>query len=192
VTGAVEWLLAQRLSHDSISTFPQVVADGVAHGPSQLAWCYGDLGICASLAVTATLVGDASLGETAHQLAVKTAGRERETSGVRDVGLCHGAVGVAHIYNRLYQASRDETLRAAALRWFEAAFEYRVAGGVGGVASLDVDPSGVGECETPDPTFLTGAAGVALALLAATSVEQPNWDRILLLSVANVPIGGPP
>jgi hypothetical protein len=34
----------------------------------------------------------------------------------------------------------------------------------------------------PDPGFLTGAAGVGLALLAAISDVEPEWDRVLLLS----------
>jgi hypothetical protein len=35
-----------------------------------------------------------------------------------------------------------------------------------------------------DPSLLTGAAGVALALLAATTSLEPAWDRFLLLSPA--------
>jgi hypothetical protein len=34
-----------------------------------------------------------------------------------------------------------------------------------------------------DPGFLTGAAGIGLALLAATSPVEPAWDRVLLASV---------
>src|SRR5712692_6145954 len=33
-----------------------------------------------------------------------------------------------------------------------------------------------------DPGILTGAAGIALALLAATTSIEPEWDRMLLLS----------
>ena len=35
----------------------------------------------------------------------------------------------------------------------------------------------------PDPGFLTGSAGVALALLAATTAVRPEWDRVLLVDV---------
>jgi hypothetical protein len=38
-----------------------------------------------------------------------------------------------------------------------------------------------------DPGLLTGAAGIALALLAATSLIEPAWDRVLLVAVP--PIG---
>lgn len=33
-----------------------------------------------------------------------------------------------------------------------------------------------------DPSFLTGAGGIALALVAATSDVPPDWNRLLLLS----------
>ena len=35
-----------------------------------------------------------------------------------------------------------------------------------------------------DPGLLTGAAGVALALLAACTPVEPAWDRMLLVSIA--------
>jgi hypothetical protein len=34
-----------------------------------------------------------------------------------------------------------------------------------------------------DPTFLTGAAGVGLALLAAIEDVEPRWDALLLCDV---------
>ena len=34
-----------------------------------------------------------------------------------------------------------------------------------------------------DPGLLTGAAGIALALVAATTAVEPTWDRLLLVSV---------
>lgn len=33
-----------------------------------------------------------------------------------------------------------------------------------------------------DPSFLTGAVGVALVLLAASSEVEPAWDRILMIA----------
>jgi hypothetical protein len=33
-----------------------------------------------------------------------------------------------------------------------------------------------------DPGLLTGAAGIALALDAATSNREPEWDRFMLVS----------
>ena len=32
-----------------------------------------------------------------------------------------------------------------------------------------------------DPSFLTGASGTALALLAAACAQEPEWDAVLLM-----------
>jgi len=37
--------------------------------------------------------------------------------------------------------------------------------------------------EVSDPSLLTGAVGIGLALLAATTPVEPMWDRILLLDL---------
>ena len=47
--GSVAWLLAQRLTCDFISFFPEVVAENVEPHASRLRWCYGDLPIGVSL-----------------------------------------------------------------------------------------------------------------------------------------------
>ena len=39
-----------------------------------------------------------------------------------------------------------------------------------------------------DTTFLTGATGIALAFLAATSSVEPNWDRVLLSRLDPTPV----
>ena len=108
--------------------------------------------------------------------------RPPATSGILDAELCHGAAGLAHIYNRAYQATGSESLRDAACTWFGRALEMRVPGqGVGGYSCFDLDSHGK-YVLVDHPGFLTGAAGIGLALLAAILPVQPAWDRILLLS----------
>ncbi|HEX7277236.1 MAG TPA: lanthionine synthetase LanC family protein, partial [Acidimicrobiales bacterium] len=94
--------------------------------------------------------------------AAAAAARPIQDAGVVDAGLCHGAAGLLHVSNRLYQATGDERQAAAARRWLEPALTLPVAGA----------------------GFLEGRAGVGLALLAATTDVEPEWDRILLLSGA--------
>jgi hypothetical protein len=53
--------------------------------------------------------------------------------GVRDAILCHGATGIAHIFNRLYQTEGDLRCRPLAIAWYERALEMRQQGrGVAG------------------------------------------------------------
>jgi lantibiotic biosynthesis protein len=44
------------------------------------------------------------------------------------------------------------------------------------------DPSSTRMGWVPDPGFLTGIAGIGLALLAATTPIDPLWDRLLAVS----------
>jgi lantibiotic biosynthesis protein len=182
--GAVAWLLAQKLPAGSESFFSYNVAPGVEPKSSRLAWCYGDLGIAASLLVAARAVGEAEWEREAIAIARGCAARPQESSGVIDAGICHGAGGAAHLFNRLYQATGEPVFRDAALAWIERMLAHHQPGkGVGGFEMWVV---GEGEelAWRSDPGFLTGSSGVGLALLAAATPVEPEWDRILLTDVA--------
>jgi len=113
----------------------------------------------------------------------KRSAARRETGGTPDACLCHGAAGNGHLFNRMFQATGCQEFLDAALFWFSRALEMRdPMGGVAGYRAWKPEST-----EEPrvnpwvdDPTFLTGASGVALAFLAATASVEPNWDRVLL------------
>ena len=106
-----------------------------------------------------------------------------EKTQVTDAGLCHGAAGLGHLFNRLYQATDDETLAEAARFWFRYTLELRRPGeGVAGFPSWRSNRDG-GMSWQADAGFLTGASGVALALLGAVTTLEPSWDRVLLSSI---------
>lgn len=185
LTGAVAWLLARRTRREDSArgfSFPHFFHPDIASRPSRLAWCYGDPGIAAVLLVAARAAGEPAWEREALAIALQAATRSTEGSGVRDACLCHGAAGVAHLFNRLYQATGEEPLATAARVWFKHALEFRQPGlGVGGFRSWSADLSGVSDWRN-DPGFLEGAAGVGLALLAAVSPLDPEWDRLLLVA----------
>ncbi len=182
--GAVSWLLAQRSSFDNGSCFTYSIAEGVEPRGSRSAWCYGDPGIAASLLASAEAMGESSWREVALDVGRRAAARSAEGSGVQDAGLCHGSAGLGHVFNRLYQASGDEALAAAARSWFgHTVTTFRQPGkGFAGFPSWESDPDG-SLAWHDDPGFLTGAAGVGLALLAAVSDVEPAWDRVLAISL---------
>ncbi|SRR6266536_3468501 len=62
--------------------------------------------------------------------------REPEIAGVKDAGLCHGAAGLGHIFNRLFQATGEEVFREAARYWFERTLEMKRTGQ--GIAGFSV------------------------------------------------------
>jgi hypothetical protein len=111
--------------------------------------------------------------------------RPAERAGCIDAGLCHGTVGLAHIYNRLWQDTGEALFADAARLWYRNTLELRRPGkGIAGFQAYYRDlvpgqPAGW----IDDSSFLTGAAGIALALLSAISPVEPAWDRLLLVSL---------
>lgn len=183
---AVRQLLSDRQPDRMHGQFPSFVAAGGEVRRSRLAWCYGDLGIAATLAVAGEGARRADWRRTANEIARAAATRPHAAAGVIDAGLCHGAAGVAHLFNRLHQASGDPELGEAARRWFHRALELRRPGrGIGGFRTWEAHAGGGGSWHD-DHGFLSGAAGIGLALLAAVSPVEPNWDRALLLSLRPV------
>jgi hypothetical protein len=181
--GAVSWLLAQRITDRPGASFPPWITPGVVPTESaRSAWCYGDPGIAAGLFCAARSVEEKAWETEAVAIAQAAAQRLFPETRVLDATLCHGAAGLAHIYNRISQATGDEVLRRAARTWFERALGFRRPGrGIGGFSFRSVRRDG-----TPrwlnDLGILTGASGIALALLAAATPIEPEWDRMLLLS----------
>lgn len=178
VEGGVAWLLAQKCVESDAGVFPCWNGPGTPPSPSRVAWCYGDLGIVMALLGAARSLGVRAWEREALWLARRVNRRPVAKSGVRDCGLCHGAAGVGHLFNRLFQATREVWLKEAATRWFRRALRMRRPGrGIAGFAAY-ADDSWV-----TMPGLLNGTAGIALAFLAAATPIEPAWDRLLLLSI---------
>lgn len=176
--GAISWLLAQKCAGIATTTFPNWVAPGITPTPTRVAWCYGDLGIAVVLLSAARCLNDVCLERDALGLARRVAVRSLARTGVKDSGLCHGAAGVGHLFNRLFQATGDLRLKAAARKWFRHTLQMRrPSEGIGGFSAFRIDGS------MPELGILEGAAGIALALLAAATSVEPAWDRMLLMSL---------
>ena len=185
--GSVSWLLKQKLPPDADSCFSSWVGPGIDRGidrgPSRSAWCYGDPGIAIALLSAARCAGEKSWEEEALKIARRTAKRPPDQARVRDAGLCHGSAGLAHIFNRFYQATGDMIFQKAARFWFERTLQFRQPQkGVAGFQSAFPERNGTVRW-IDDPGLLTGAAGIALALHAACTDVRPQWDSFLLTRV---------
>lgn len=188
---AVAWLLSRKLPAGAASVLPAAWGPGAEPLPARAAWCYGDPGIAAVLWVTGRAAGVSAWEAEALGLARTAARRPPEACGVRDACLCHGAAGLGHLFNRLHQATGDPELLVAAREWMKRALDLLApGGGIGGSVTWGPDATGAMDWRD-EPSVLTGAAGVALALLAATSPVEPAWDRFLLLSPVGTDAGGP-
>jgi lantibiotic modifying enzyme len=177
---AVAQLLLHRLPPNSISAFPPLLDPSKAPTISRLAWCRGDPSTSMALFLAARGQAHQDWEQMAREVAHVAARRTVKTSGVVDGGLCHGAAGLGHIFNRLYQATEDTELGNAAQFWFAQVLAMRKKGhGIAGYSAVRQK-----NVRRNNPGFLMGAAGIALALLAALTPVPPDWDRLLLLSSA--------
>jgi len=181
---AVAWLLAQKLPLGERSIFPYSVGEEVKIRPTRAAWCFGDPGIAAALLAAGRAAGEPEWEREGLAAARAVAVRQAERCGVNDACLCHGAAGLGHVLNRLYQATGDPDLREGARAWLRRALDFRQPGrGIGGfLALIPLDGDFENLDWQEDPSFLNGSTGMALTLLAAISEEEPAWDRALLLS----------
>lgn len=181
--GVVRWLLRHRLPAGGDSLYPALLVPGREIEPTRTAWCYGDLGV-ASVLLTAARAFDRSDWEEEALAAARLAAR-RPLKPVKaiDAGLCHGAAGLGHLFNRMYQISGDAELREAAAAWYQRTLAMRSPGeGIAGYRAWSATRPGERAWQN-DPGFLLGVSGIGLALLAAVSDVDPAWDRVLQASI---------
>ncbi len=205
---AVTWLLAQRID-DEAGMYPGHVIPGTPGVPTRLAWCYGDPGVACALLAAARQFGRSDWEQAALAAAHRAAERPVDGSGVVDVGLCHGASGLGLVFQHLWNQTGDALCARAGRRWFERclalrgdpelAREFALAPELGSAAGREVSAGEAGEDRDiagfsiwsyerqregeyiADPCFLTGVAGLGLALLAAATDAAPTWARVMLV-----------
>jgi hypothetical protein len=189
---AVAWLLSRALPPGLGARYDWAEGPGprdAAATPTRSAWCYGDPGVTAALLLAGRATGNARWIEEARALALGIAARPEAAAGVVDAGLCHGGAGLGHVLHRLYRGTGEPALAQAARAWLARALDMRApeaTPNVAGFRARSADAQGT-MCWEADPGLLTGAAGVALALLAGLGHAPPDWDRVLLLSCPALP-----
>jgi hypothetical protein len=169
--GLVGGLRAYRLTAGGYPGLAPPDGDGAIRP----AWCYGDLGVSVALYRAGVAAGEQSWRDEGLALATAIAARD-DDCGIVDGGLCHGAFGLAHILSRFFNASGEPLFADAAKRWLARGLDLRVPGqGIAGYLAHRADGPARAE-----PGLLLGAAGIGLALLAATGDHAPDWDASLL------------
>jgi lantibiotic modifying enzyme len=167
VPDAVSALVAYVLEHCEtaggafvdVSHF--VSADGRLRR-GRAAWCYGAPGTAVALLAAAAAFAMPQAARCARELLERVAEQDDDDLGIHDDAICHGRAGIALVLGIAGEAlqstalcSRGAAMLADVIDRFDpsAAFGYRSA--VAGGEYAD------------DPFLLTGAAGIALALLVA-------------------------
>ncbi len=182
LNGAVAFLLGNALDTNEFSSnFPSWIGEGYPTGPSRMAWCYGDLGIGVALLQAARSAGNKEWEKKAVDTLLHSTGRKDvKENSVIDAGLCHGAAGIGHIYNRMYHYTGHETFKESALYWLEQTLKMAVYDdGYAGYKAWHTEKYGGWVAEAG---LLEGVAGIGLMLISMISDIEPGWDRTLFLS----------
>ncbi len=174
---SVQWLVARQQNAAEGSRYSHVAE---SPGKCRCAWCYGDLGVAMAIHMAGRALCDERVTSAGLSLAKECSSRAVVSFGVDDAALCHGAAGIAHMFNELYHGTGESCFQDAAREWIGRTLDFRRDGeGIAGFWSFE----GKTRIRVPDPGFLTGASGIGLALIAAVDDEPPNWDETMLLSV---------
>lgn len=192
--GSFKWMTANRNAEGTRSRYSYNVSDVTEERVSRVAWCYGDIGIAATLLWAARSPGAGNLAAALEAEALATghaaAAREPADCGIIDAGICHGAVGLALLYTRLWNATGDEKFREQARNWAMATLQMRKEGvGIAGFQTWGPIPGERNENGSvklgwvQDAGLLTGVAGIGLALMGLATEVEPKWDRMLMATV---------
>jgi lantibiotic biosynthesis protein len=202
VARTADWLTAHRTDDPSGPNWPNAVSlpDGSAGSgaarrdrraegpprsgaypvaPARSAWCYGGPGVAAALRLAGNALGDTAARH--HDLAAAALSaalaRPAEVARVASPTFCHGRAGLLAITSTFARATGDEGFRrAAATMAAELVDRFDPAAPLG---YRDLESGGR---LIDQPGLLTGAPGIALALLGATSPVEPAWARLFLLA----------
>ena len=146
---------------------------------ARMGWCYGDPGVAGVLLRASRVLRSPELEREAVALLAQIAA-PLATRGVPDACFCHGAAGLAHIYNVAFQRTGSTQMRDHAKRWLTEVLRLRTPGTeIAGYQFLKVD--GESPRCVADATLLSGVAGIALVLLAAVENREPEWQALYLL-----------
>lgn len=146
----------------------------------RMAWCYGTPGVARALQLAGLALERTGWTDVAREAAQGVFRRPEAEWGFADTCLCHGSAGLLHIVGRINVDDPRCRLEGDIDR-----LAQRV------VDAFDTDARfGYRQFHTrkladhDDPGFLTGSAGVALALHAYRNGPRPasGWDSVLLLA----------
>lgn len=182
LNGSAKYLFKHELKGgDFKSRWPSWIQEGQPPNESRLAWCYGDLGVSIALYQAAQSAKNKEWEKIAIEALKKTTLRkDLKENSVIDAGLCHGAAGIMHIYNRAYQYTGLKLFNEMAVYWAKATLGMAThEDGYGGYKAWHTEKYGGWTAELG---FLEGITGMGLSFISMISDIEPAWDRTLYIS----------
>ncbi len=150
---------------------------------SRLAWCYGDLSVALGFMQAAMATHNQSWYYKAIDIASKAAQRDAKYANIVDNSICHGSLGVVHIFNRFYQLTWEDIFKEQALFWLDHALQMAEQyQGVQKYHTKTPDKNSIMQIDY-DMGLLCGTAGAGLVLLSLISETEPDWDDVLYTNI---------
>ncbi|MCY1077792.1 lanthionine synthetase C family protein [Archangium lansingense] len=165
-----DWVLAQRQE----GRFPSLFIPGGPPTQHWDGWGSGSAGVGIALLSAGRALGDTRLEQEALSILLDVAARPEPEADLEDAGIWFGSAGLAHIFNRAFQATGEPCLYEAALSWLQRTVRF---------ARHSAEGSFWMHTSSRSDHFLSGGLGTALVLLTASSSNEPTWDRILMTDV---------
>ncbi len=179
---SVNFLKHHELDISKGSLFSFHILDDKPHNyPSRLAWCYGDLGIGYAILKTGILITDENLVNYGEKILINLTNKtiQDETTGVKDAGFCHGASGVAHLFNKAFQYTNNEIFFKVSEYWIEVTLKMQNNDGSYSRCHY-IDKEEKWQFET-DNGLIEGAGGIGLSMLSHLEPNELSWDLCFLL-----------
>lgn len=160
--------------------FPTVVdQDNKFHYGRQLSWCYGDLACAYAIDYAGRILEDDSLCQNANKILLTCAKYTNENNEILDASICHGSIGIGHIFARMYNKTKNEQYKNAANYWYQVTLEKAIFNnGLAGYKHYHGKEIGF----ISERGLIEGVAGIGLSLISSISNIEPKWDKCLLLS----------
>ena len=180
ISGAVNYLLSQRIDHEKYGSWfvSSSIECEVTTRRSRLGWCYGDPGVSVALYDAGTTLNRTDLKDLATTVLEYAAVHRRNPirNAIYDMGLCHGAAGVAQIFKTMAQRTQSSAMDDAWHYWDNMVERNARKLDDGTLEYMFYNPM---EQKMEQKTgLLDGSAGIGLYLLNAGNV----LPQLLILS----------
>jgi len=149
----------------------QRLHQGAATG-MRASWCNGDLGISLALLAGGRALRESRCEERAIERAIASSAAMSCTATV-DMTLCHGATGLAHLYNRMFQTTGNAALCGYAKYWLRILLQNHRRSRTAKDDHLRATEY------SRSSSLLVGSAGIGMVLLASATTLVPSWDCLL-------------
>ena len=184
IASLADWIVGHRVEREWGIAWPAIVPLNCAAAaqiwqqlpPAGAAWCYGTPGIARSLWLAGRALGDSELCRRGVE-AIEAVLRRPVAERINDSPtLCHGVAGLLQVCLHFAHECESDLVKVhipVLTEQILQAFDPTSPLGF-----RDIDERG--PCD--QPAWLTGAPGVAMVLLAATTDVMPTWDRVLAIA----------